>query len=209
MRVLLMDGETIGRWVEMRLALWPDTPEAEHRAEVESCLAENERYASFLCEDEAGVAAGFAEASIRRDYVNGCETSPVGFLEGIYVLPGFRRRGVARALITAVERWPHRKDARNLPPTRRPTISGARACTWRLASRRRSASSISARSWRWLRPTTERCLKSPDQHELVDIDQSAIGNLQVRDDRKRQEGELQEGFFQRRAEREGGVAEVM
>jgi len=105
MRVLLMDGETIGRWVEMRLALWPDTPEAEHRAEVESSLAESDRYASFLCEDEAGVAAGFAEASIRRDYVNGCETSPVAFLEGIYVLPAYRRRGVARALITAVERW--------------------------------------------------------------------------------------------------------
>lgn len=57
MRVLLMDGETIGRWVEMRLALWPDTPAADHRAEVESSLAERDRYASFLCEDEAGVAA--------------------------------------------------------------------------------------------------------------------------------------------------------
>jgi len=101
MRVLLMDGETIGRWVEMRLALWPDTLAADHRAEVESSLAERDRYASFLCEDEAGVA----EASIRHDYVNGCETSPVGFLEGIYVLPAYRRRGVARALITAVERW--------------------------------------------------------------------------------------------------------
>ncbi|MGF6256302.1 aminoglycoside 6'-N-acetyltransferase [Ensifer sp. LBL] len=105
MRVLLMDDEAIGRWVEMRVALWPDTPAADHRAEVESCLAEGDRYASFLCEDEAGVAAGFAEASIRHDYVNGCETAPVGFLEGIYVLPAYRRRGVARALITAVERW--------------------------------------------------------------------------------------------------------
>ncbi|HEV7322146.1 MAG TPA: aminoglycoside 6'-N-acetyltransferase [Ensifer sp.] len=105
MRVLLMDHETIARWVEMRLALWPDTPEAEHRAKVESSLAEGDRYASFLCEDEVGVAAGFAEASLRRDYVNGCETSPVAFLEGIYVLPAYRRRGVARALITAVERW--------------------------------------------------------------------------------------------------------
>ncbi|MEI2300162.1 aminoglycoside 6'-N-acetyltransferase [Ensifer sp. MJa1] len=105
MRIVLMDEETIGRWVEMRMALWPDTAEAEHRAEIQFCLADSERYASFLCEDEAGVAAGFAEASIRRDYVNGCETSPVAFLEGIYVLPRYRRRGVARALITAVERW--------------------------------------------------------------------------------------------------------
>lgn len=114
MRLLLMNGAMIGRWVEMRLALWPDTQEAEHRAEIESCLAESDRYASFLCEDEAGVAAGFAEASIRRDYVNGCETSPVAFLEGIYVLPRYRRRGVARALIVAVERWATSQGCREL-----------------------------------------------------------------------------------------------
>lgn len=48
---------------------------------------------------------GFAEASIRHDYVNGCDTSPVAFLEGIHVRPDHRHAGVARMLCRAVEEW--------------------------------------------------------------------------------------------------------
>jgi aminoglycoside 6'-N-acetyltransferase I len=36
---------------------------------------------------------------LRRDYVNGCSSSPVGFLEGLYVHPTFRRRGFKRSKI--------------------------------------------------------------------------------------------------------------
>lgn len=50
-------------------------------------------------------AVGFAEATIRRDYVEGCETSPVVFLEGVYVRPEARRGGVAQALADAVAEW--------------------------------------------------------------------------------------------------------
>lgn len=49
--------------------------------------------------------AGFAQCQLRRDYVEGTETSPVGYLEGIYVRPEFRRRGCARTLLAACERW--------------------------------------------------------------------------------------------------------
>lgn len=52
-----------------------------------------------------GNAVGFAQCQLRNDYVEGCETSPVGFLEGIYVDEDFRRSGVARALLTACEDW--------------------------------------------------------------------------------------------------------
>jgi aminoglycoside 6'-N-acetyltransferase I len=47
---------------------------------------------------------GFAEVS-RRAYAEGCETSPVGFLEGWYVVPARRRQGVGRALVAAAEAW--------------------------------------------------------------------------------------------------------
>ena len=42
---------------------------------------------------------------MRFDYVNGCKTSPVAFLEGIIVLPCARRTGVARLLVSAVSDW--------------------------------------------------------------------------------------------------------
>jgi GNAT superfamily N-acetyltransferase len=37
--------------------------------------------------------------------VNGCTTYPVAFLEGIYVDPDWRKRGIARLLCRAVEYW--------------------------------------------------------------------------------------------------------
>jgi aminoglycoside 6'-N-acetyltransferase I len=42
---------------------------------------------------------------LRCPYVNGCETSPVVFLEGIYVEPGARRQGLARRLGEEIEAW--------------------------------------------------------------------------------------------------------
>lgn len=58
-----------------------------------------------LAHDGDGAALGFVEASKRRDYVNGTDSSPVAFLEGIYVVPQFRHQGVARTLVGAVMNW--------------------------------------------------------------------------------------------------------
>ena len=69
--------------------------------------------ATFVAE-QAGKVIGFAEVSLRRDYVNGCETSPVAFLEGIYVLPDHRRAGAGRALAAAAERWGRAHGCREL-----------------------------------------------------------------------------------------------
>ena len=60
---------------------------------------------AFLARDNHGEALGFAEASLRFDYVNGCSTSPVGFLEGLYVRRHARRQGISRGLVAAVEQW--------------------------------------------------------------------------------------------------------
>ncbi len=101
-------------WLALRAALWPHYSREEHRAEMAAWCAEPERYVAFLAHDDAGQALGFAEASIRHDHVNGTERSPVGFLEGIYVSPDSRRRGVARALVAAVEAWTAQAGCREL-----------------------------------------------------------------------------------------------
>jgi aminoglycoside 6'-N-acetyltransferase I len=60
---------------------------------------------ALLAFDDQGHAIGMVEATLRRDYVNGTESSPVGFVEAWYVEEAHRNRGVGRALIDAVEEW--------------------------------------------------------------------------------------------------------
>jgi aminoglycoside 6'-N-acetyltransferase I len=96
--------EPTAAWLRLRQALWPDTSAAEHREEMAGQCRDPDRYAQFLA-TESGVAVGFAEAAIRSDYVPGTDTSPVAFLEGLYVEPGHRRQGIARRLVAAVELW--------------------------------------------------------------------------------------------------------
>ncbi|HTP77102.1 MAG TPA: aminoglycoside 6'-N-acetyltransferase [Rhizomicrobium sp.] len=97
-------GETEARdWLAQRRTLWPEGSDDEHRADIAALGKKGA--ACFLAYAPDGSVAGFAEASLRRDYVNGCSTSPVGFLEGLHVEPRWRRQGVARLLVRAVERW--------------------------------------------------------------------------------------------------------
>ena len=90
-------------WLHMRLALWPDGSEADHLLSMADMLARG-HYAR-LAVTASGEAIGFAEAAKRVDYVNGTTTSPVAFLEGLYVVPEWRRRGVARTLVESVVAW--------------------------------------------------------------------------------------------------------
>ena len=59
----------------------------------------------FFLKYEGGVPVGFAQCRLRHDYVEGTKTSPVGYLEGIYVKEGFRRKGYAKALLEACKTW--------------------------------------------------------------------------------------------------------
>jgi aminoglycoside 6'-N-acetyltransferase I len=87
----------------MRQDLWPDASLAEHEAEIHEVLA-SPRHLALLAH-RGDEVAGFAEASIRHDYVNGCDTSPVAFLEGIYVGAAHRRAGLAAGLCAQVAAW--------------------------------------------------------------------------------------------------------
>ena len=92
-------------WLDLRQALWPHGSRTEHLSEMSSFIANPGRYAQFVAYYAPGQAVGLAEASVRTDYVNGAQTSPVAFLEGLYVAPEARRKGVARSLVSTVSQW--------------------------------------------------------------------------------------------------------
>ena len=51
---------------------------------------------------------------MRHEYLNGCDTSPIAFLEAVSVRPSARRIGLARALIHEVEQWARGKEVAEL-----------------------------------------------------------------------------------------------
>ncbi|TFF39421.1 aminoglycoside 6'-N-acetyltransferase [Pseudomonas sp. RIT623] len=100
-------------WLPLRVALWPDSSSKnEHDKRV--ILSAPERYVVLLFVDEHGDALGFAEASIRVDYVNGTNSSPVAFLEGLYVHPASRSQGIARQLVAEIQQWAEEMDCTEL-----------------------------------------------------------------------------------------------
>jgi ribosomal protein S18 acetylase RimI-like enzyme len=87
----------------MSQALWPDYTATELETTFNSIL-ESEKFQILLYRTQVE-AVGFIYIGIRTDYVEGSDSSPTGYVEGIYVKPGFRRSGVARSLLEAGEVW--------------------------------------------------------------------------------------------------------
>lgn len=81
---------------------------------IESLAAETEanlrggRLAIFLAFD-GETPVGFGEFFLRRDYVEGTEGGTVGYVEGIFVLPEYRGRHVAKELMLLGEGWAKEK----------------------------------------------------------------------------------------------------
>ncbi|MDF0732237.1 GNAT family N-acetyltransferase [Pseudomonas entomophila] len=91
-------------WLPLRVALWPDSS-LDNEQDHQAILSAPERYVVLTFVSERGNAIGFAEASIRVDYVNGTSSSPVAFLEGLYVQPASRSQGIARQLVAGIQQW--------------------------------------------------------------------------------------------------------
>jgi aminoglycoside 6'-N-acetyltransferase I len=87
-------------YLRMRLALWPNE---EHDEELEHFF-QHPTWTVFVAAREASKLCGFIEVG-QRPYAEGCETSPVAFIEGWYVDPDMQRQGVGRQLVQSAEIW--------------------------------------------------------------------------------------------------------
>ncbi len=91
-------------WLEMALALW-SYESAEDMESLFHTLFSSENDQMLICKTDEGIGVGFANISLRKDYVEGSNSSPVGYIEGIYVKPEFRKQSIARKFIELAEEW--------------------------------------------------------------------------------------------------------
>ena len=101
--IVKAEEKDIAAVATLAAALWPHHSARELEAEFAPLLGKKE--AAVFLQLEGSTPVGFAQCQLRHDYVEGTKTSPVGYLEGIYVAPACRHRGFAAALLRACENW--------------------------------------------------------------------------------------------------------
>jgi aminoglycoside 6'-N-acetyltransferase I len=94
----------IDEWLRLRKLLWDATSDDDHKSEMLDVLDHFDSQLVLFAEADGGRLVGLLEASI-RPYVEDCETDHVGYLEGWFVEPEFRKRGVGRELVRQAESW--------------------------------------------------------------------------------------------------------
>ena len=106
MEIVEATEEHVTEWSELRALLWPEESPSEHREEIRRMfLADQSDRIAMIAITAEGDLAGFAEAGLRREYVEGCLTSPVVYLEGIFIAGAKRNRGLGRQLVDKVQEW--------------------------------------------------------------------------------------------------------
>lgn len=95
--------EDLSILAKLSCKLWPHHTVDEMLTEYGVGIAN--RDAAFFLAYAEETAIGFAQCGLRHDYVEGTSSSPVGYLEGIYVLPDHRHKGIAKQLLKECEGW--------------------------------------------------------------------------------------------------------
>lgn len=98
-------------WLRMRLALWPEVNAEVQRAEMMAWLTRSDAVVLVAPGTLNAGLAGFAEVGT-RSVADGCDTSPIAYLEGWYVDPDMRRQGIGCALVRAAESWGRERGLR-------------------------------------------------------------------------------------------------
>lgn len=95
--------EHLSMVTQLANALFPCHSMEELREEMREFLTSRSAMIAIYFEDNDAVA--FAQCQLRHDYVEGTKSSPVGYLEGIYVEESRRRKGIAVELLECCEKW--------------------------------------------------------------------------------------------------------
>ena len=95
---------------ELVRIVWPEHSLEELTAIVLDYIMSGD--SAVFAERADGRFAGVALCALRHDYVEGCETSPVGYLEGVGVHEAFRHRGIAGGLVSECEQWAREKGCK-------------------------------------------------------------------------------------------------
>ena len=107
--IVPVSKENEQEWAALCVALWPEVDTEERIRDRMDIPLEYEFL--YYVNDEA---IAFLSLSLRHDYVEGMTSSPIGYVEGIYVKPNSRGKGIAKELIEFAKKWTLEKGCKQL-----------------------------------------------------------------------------------------------
>jgi aminoglycoside 6'-N-acetyltransferase I len=96
-----------GELAGLAAQLWTDHAPEELTEEFRRLVMHDDAVCFIKYADDKPIA--FAQCQLRHDYVEGTDSSPVGYLEGIFVAEGYRKQGCAAELLSECEKWAKEK----------------------------------------------------------------------------------------------------
>lgn len=103
----------ISEWFRLRKLLWDESTDEEHKAEMLDIYEHTDSQLVLVAQLDNGRLVGFLEASI-RPFVEDCHSDYVGYLEGWFVEPEFRKFGIGKRLVKGAENWARGKGCEEM-----------------------------------------------------------------------------------------------
>ncbi len=103
------------RWLELRKGLWPHYGPENLEREIDELLADADKNITFLASENKNqdIPIAFIEISI-RDQAPGSDGQPIPYVEGWYVVPHARKKGIGKALIEVAAEWARKRGFNKL-----------------------------------------------------------------------------------------------
>ena len=112
MSVVYVNESNLKAVVDLSLLLFPEETFSELFKIYQECLTSEKERVFLYQKDNQYV--GYLHLAIRSDYVNGTNTSPVVFVEAIYVLPKYQRHGIGREFIKFAESFAKTRNIKQI-----------------------------------------------------------------------------------------------
>ncbi len=94
-------------WLRMRQMLWNHLSADYLQSDMDAMLRDRKR-AVFVASGADGNLVAFVETSL-REYAEGCQTNPVGYIEAWYVDENIRGQKLGREMLVTAENWAREK----------------------------------------------------------------------------------------------------
>lgn len=92
---------------ELAIQMWSNHTVAELEADFKEIVSKSDAVCFIKYADDKAI--GFAQCQLRYDYVEGTHSSPVGYLEGIFIVPEYQEKGYGGELLRECEKWAKEK----------------------------------------------------------------------------------------------------